>query len=91
MNYADDVNALADLGWGPDAVDTLASAGFEAGAFAQFLALDRGTRALVRCLLDSPSEADWRELDQHPQGTEIAGYLLTLPAYVNARDTDDYP
>jgi len=39
-------------------------------------------------LLDSPSEADFRDLDQHPQGKELAQWLLTLPAYLNAPDTD---
>ena len=59
------------------------------GAFAQFRALDRGTRALVLRRLDSPNDADFRDLDQHPQGTGIAQWLLTLPSYVNATDTDN--
>jgi hypothetical protein len=71
MNYADDVDALADLGWGPEHLDKLASAGVEAGAFAQFRALDGGTRALVLRLLDSPSEADFRDLDPGCPGRRL--------------------
>ena len=89
MNYADDVNALAELGWGPDQHDRLADIGFDPGAFAQFRDLDDETRALVLRLLDSPSEFDFGELAQHPAGVALAQWLLTLPAYVNAPDDDD--
>ncbi len=89
MNYADDVNALAELGWGPDQHDKLADIGFDPGALAQFRDLDDETRALVLRLLDSPTDRDFLELGGHPARRAIAQWLLTLPAYMIATDDEE--
>jgi hypothetical protein len=89
MDIADDLDALAELGWGPDAIDKLASSGMPGGAFATFRALEPETRDLVIRLLDGPTDRDFEELHQHPAGKSIANWLLTLPAYANAPEDDD--
>jgi hypothetical protein len=89
VNYDDDLDAVATLGWGPEVFDKLAASGVAPGAFAEFRSLDVETRALVLRLLDSPTEADFAELQSHPASRAVAGWLLTLPAYVNAPEGED--
>lgn len=88
-DFADDLDAAAALGWGPEALDKLASSGVDPGVFATFRSFDPETRALVVRLLDSPTEADFAELDSLPHGTALAQWLLTLPAYRDAPDEDE--
>lgn len=89
MNRDDDLDAVAALGWGPEAFDKLAASGMAPGAFAEFRSLDDETRSLVVRLLGSPTEADFAELQAHPAGRAVAVWLLTLPAYVNAPEGED--
>lgn len=59
---------------------------------AVFDTLDRPARQLVLRLLGfggMPTEADFDALKQHPQGTALASWLMTLPAYANAPEYDD--
>lgn len=85
---SEDLDAVAQLGWGPEGLDNLAASGLYPGAFAAFRSFDAETRALVIRLLDSPTEADLVELAAMPHGTALAQWLLTLPAYRNAPDGD---
>ncbi len=80
MDYADDINALAQLGMGPDALGKLASSGMPVGAFAQFRDLEPQTRALVIRLIEGDGAAV-DELQSLPEGRALAQYVLTLPAY----------
>lgn len=46
-----------------------------------FKGQDAPTRALILRLLDEPSDADFIELANHPNGAMLATWLLELPAY----------
>jgi hypothetical protein len=89
VSFEDDAHAVAGIGWGPEKLDEMARIGMPDGALARFLSLEPRTRQLITRLLDSPSEQDWAELKAHPDAVDLAGWLLTLPAYVNARDDDE--
>ena len=89
MDFTDDPEAAGRLGWGPDKIDEMARTGFFPGQLAQFLDLDKPTKALVLRLLDQPAEADWTEFGSLPNGKALARWLMTLPAYRNAPDYED--
>lgn len=75
-----DLDALAELGWGPDKLDSLA--GFEPGQFAGFMALDRPVRQFVLKVLDgSATDADYRWFDGLNASKVIAEWMLELPAF----------
>lgn len=54
-----------------------------------FKALDKPTRQLILRLLDEPTDRDWEDLRQHPQGEALASWLLLLPAYAATPDIED--
>lgn len=89
MDASDDIESMADLGWGPEQLAALAAVGISAGAFATFMSLDPDTRALVLRLLDRPNDQDEAELSGHPSGTAIAQWLLTLSADSDAPGQDE--
>jgi len=80
-----DVNALAELGWGPAELDALGAAGMPAGGFAVYRSLDAETRALVLRLLEGPTKEALEELAAHPDFNELAAWLGTLPGPWAAR------
>lgn len=92
MDSSDDLEVVADLRLGMDALDRMGHMAMPEGALATFMALEPETRDLVLRLLGafgSPSEADYQELHEHPAGQSIAQWLLTLPAYRDATYDDD--
>jgi hypothetical protein len=52
-------------------------------AFVRFRRIDAGTRRLAMRLLDDPSETDLRALHEHPAGSALSEWLLSLPGYLN--------
>lgn len=89
LRVGDDLDAVARLGWGAEGMDKLAASGVAPGAFATFRSLDPDTRALVIRLLESPTTADFAELESLPHGRALAQWLLTLPAYTNTLEDDE--
>lgn len=88
MNFEDDMDEMARLGWDTDKVDELARIGFAPGALAAFMSLESETRTLVLRLLDSPTDSDFAALASHPAGRSLAEWLLTLPAFANGSGSD---
>jgi hypothetical protein len=89
VNFEDDLDVIARLGWSGEAVDRLAEGGFQPGDLGTFFSLDRETRALVLRLLNAPTDEDQTDLAAHPAGRSIAQWLLTLPAYREPYWIDD--
>ncbi len=79
--FAADLDALAELGWGPDKLDALAR--FQPGAFADFRALDEDARGfVVKVLEGAATEQDYVEFEERADSEAIAKWMLTLPAFV---------
>ena len=76
------------LGWGPDRLDALAAIGFEPGSFATFQRLDAKTRQRVLRQLNNPSKRKLQELRKQSNGKALAAWLLTLPVYFTAADSN---
>lgn len=89
MDFADDLDALSSVGWGPDRVDDLARVGMPEGALAQFLDLTPQDRALVLRLLEAPAEADFAALAALLHGRALAEWVLALPAYQGGYPEED--
>lgn len=92
MDFADDLDAIAALGWGPERLDELASTGLEPGALATFHSLEPETRSLVLRILGAfgpPTERDHAELAAHPAGRSLARWMLSLPPYAEVTDDAD--
>jgi hypothetical protein len=79
MDLLDDINALAELGWGPEQLEALNAAGMPAGAFAFYRSLDTPTRDLVLRLLGHPVPEVLEELALHPDFETLSAWLGTLP------------
>jgi hypothetical protein len=58
-------------------------------AFVQFRRVDAETRALIRRLLDDPSDTELRALHEHPDGAALSEWLLSLPSYLDADEESD--
>jgi hypothetical protein len=89
MDYSDDLEVVAKHELGIEAFDRMGRNAMPEGALATFVTLDPDTRNLVLRLLDSPSEDDWAELGQRLDSEAIAKWLLTLPAFREAPESDD--
>jgi hypothetical protein len=89
--FADDLEALAELGYGLEGFDLLASSGkMPEGAFATFTMLEPDRQRLVVRLLDEPTADDLRELAELPdhERVNLSRWLLTLPGF-NGPAIDD--
>jgi hypothetical protein len=89
MNFSDDLNAAAQLGWGPERIDEMARIGFNEGDLATFRALKPERRNLVLRLLHQPTEADFAALAALEGGKDLARWLLTLPAYRDSGNDEE--
>jgi hypothetical protein len=58
-------------------------------AYVKFRRIDPETRRLVRRLLDDPSDTELRALHEHPDGTAISEWLLSLPSYLDGDERSD--
>ena len=75
-------------GWGPGRLDALAAIRFEPGSFATFQRLDAETCQRVLRRLNKPSKRELQELREQSNGKALAAWLLTLPVYFTAVDSD---
>jgi hypothetical protein len=55
-------------------------------AFVKFRKVDAETRRLAMRLLEDPSDTELRALHEHPAGTAISQWLLSLPSYLDNED-----
>lgn len=82
-----DLDAMAQLGWGPEKLDSMTK--FQAGQFADFMALDRPMRHFVlKVLGGEATDADHEWFTQRADAQPIAEWMLGLPAF-QSDDTED--
>ena len=83
LDYSDDIDTAARLGWGPDELNRHASVGFDSGQLAEFFALDKEARSIVLdCLAGADDAHD--HLEERPDKRELAEWMLNLPAFRKA-------
>lgn len=83
-----DLDAMAQLGWGPDRLNALTK--FQPGQFSDFMALDRPLRIYVlKVLGNDATEADHEWFSEQPAAQVIAEWMLGLPAFQGDYDDEE--
>jgi hypothetical protein len=58
-------------------------------AFVRFRRVDPETRRLAMRVLDDPSDTELRALTEHPAGSALSAWLLSLPEYLDNDERQD--
>lgn len=58
-------------------------------AFVRFRRVDPETRRIAMRFLDDPSDAELRALNEHPAGSALSAWLLSLPEYLDNDELND--
>jgi hypothetical protein len=84
---ARDLEAMAELGWGPERWNDLSA---KPGQLADFLSLDRPMRSYVlKVLAGEATTADNEWFAQQSNAQPVAEWMLGLPAFEAVGDDDD--
>lgn len=86
---AADLDVVVRAGQSPETIERIQAAGLEPGQFANFASRPLDEQHLILGLMERPVAPEtYVSLDAHPNGREIAQYVMTLPPYRLARESD---